>query len=292
MSAPRLDPEFEPRLVEAAALEAIGGHAREGEFHAERDAVYDIVEPELREAAFAALHARWFERLALDRPFDAALAEQPTVADGCARWLIAGAGSPRDEAGDLLMGPAPTLLVRVLPRTVAARERLLRLLRRELLHVADMLDPAFGYEAVLPRSIAGGARERLVRGNYRVVWNSYVDGRLLRLGRLPLVVREERMAEFGRAFPHLGTRTVTAFDVFFCGRDLTHAVLLAFAAGAAGPSLSRCALCELPTRDFEPVPAGLSDHILAAIRRDVPAWQPADGLCRRCAEIYACREVP
>jgi hypothetical protein len=34
--------------------------------------------------------------------------------------------------------------------------------------------------------------------------------------------------------------------------------------------------------------AGARDgDILAAIERDFPAWQPADGLCTRCAELYA-----
>jgi hypothetical protein len=295
MSAPRLEPTFAPRLVEAAVLEAMRGHAREPEFHAQRDAVYDIVEPELREAAFASLHARWFERTALDRTFHEALAEQAAVAGGCARWLVADARASREEAADLLVVPGgrPTLLVRVQPATVATPERLLRLLRRELLHVADMLDPAFGYKAALPPDVAGGPRERVVRGHYRIVWDAYVDGRLVRRGALPAGVRAERRVEFGRAFPRLGAGTEAAFDRFFGGRGLTHAALLAFAAGGAdGAPVAGCRLCSLPTRDFEPVPAALPDHILAAIRRDVPAWQPADGLCRRCAEVYACREAP
>jgi hypothetical protein len=233
MSTRRLEPEFDSRLVEAAVLEAIRGHAREREFHGERDTVYDIVDPERREAAFEALHACWFARIALDRPFHEALAEQPAVARGCRRWLVAGARSSRDETADVLVGPAagPTLLVRAGPRTVAARERLLGLLRRELLHVADMLDPAFGYEAALPRDIAGGPRAHAVRDKYHVLWNSYVDGRLLRRGLLPVAVREERVVEFGRAFPRLGGATAAAFEAFFGGRDLTHAALLAFACG-------------------------------------------------------------
>ena len=28
------------------------------------------------------------------------------------------------------------------------------------------------------------------------------------------------------------------------------------------------------------------------IERDFPAWQPADRVCSRCAEVYACREAP
>lgn len=60
--AQRLDPEFDPRLIEAAVLEASRGHAWEHEFHSERDTVYDIVDPDRRETAFRALHERWFTR--------------------------------------------------------------------------------------------------------------------------------------------------------------------------------------------------------------------------------------
>jgi hypothetical protein len=233
VSLPALQPELEPQLVEATLLEAIRGHAREREFHAERDAVYDIVDGERREAAFAALHACWFARLALDAPLHEALAEQPAVARGCVRWLIAAARASRDEAADLLVGPDGdrTLFVRVRPATAAAPDRLLRLLRRELLHVADMLDPAFGYEAALPPDVAGSALARAVRDRYRILWSSYVDGRLWRQGLLPATAREERRAEFGRAFPRPGGHAVVAFERFFGGRDLTHAMLLAFARG-------------------------------------------------------------
>ena len=292
MSARGLEPEFDPRLVEAAVLVAVARRGRDGEFHAERDALYRIAEPEPREAGFAALHARWFERLALDRPFGEALAERPAIAARCRRWLVARARGTRDEAADLLVAPSapPTLLVRVTAETVATAERLTLLLRRELLHVADMLDPRFGYAPSLPEGLAGGARESVVRGNYRVLWDAYVDGRLARRGAVPPAARAERLLEFGRAFPHLGAGTAAAFERFFGARELTHAELLAFAAGGpAGAPLPRCRLCELPTRDFAPAPEALAVEVLAAIARDFPSWRPADGLCGRCAELYASR---
>ena len=233
MSVARLDPEFDPRLVEAAVLAAARRPPAHGDFHAERDTIYQVADPEPREAAFQALHARWFARLGLDRPFRGALAEQPAIAAGCGRWLVAQARGRREEAADLLIAPdvGPTLLVRVTPEAVTAPESLWRLLRRELLHIADMLDPAFGYEAALPRGAAGSGRERLVRENYRVLWNAWVDGRLVRQGTLPATARGERLADFARAFPHLGAGAEAAFDRVFDGPRLTHAVLVAFAAG-------------------------------------------------------------
>lgn len=232
MSAGRLAPEFDPRLVEAAVLEAIRGHVHGREFHAEREAVYEVGEPEPREAAFEALHARWFERLALDQAFDQTLAERPELAARCGRCLIARARGRRDEVADLLVTPddRPTLVVLVMPETVAVPERLRILLRRELLRIGDMLDPRFGYEPVPPAGAAGGAWSWARRDAYRVLWDAYVDGRLARLGVLPSTARRDRMGEFVRAFRHLGADAEAAFERFFGGRELTHAEFVAFTA--------------------------------------------------------------
>jgi hypothetical protein len=98
-----------------------------------------------------------------------------------------------------------------------------------------MLDPCFGYEASLPADVAGSGRERAVRDRYRVLWNVYVDGRLVESGALPEGTRRERMREFAGTFPHLGIGAGEAFTRFFDGRGLRHAGLMAFAsAGAVG----------------------------------------------------------
>ena len=289
---PGLEPEWEPRLVEAAVLAATRGSADERRFHAERDAHYEIAEPEAREAAFATLHARWFACLTLDRPLHEALALRPEVAVGCGRCLVMRARGGRDEGGDLLVAPEsrPVLSVRVCPETVAEPERLRLLLRRELLHVADMLAPRFGYEPALPERVAGGGRERAVRDNYRVVWDAYVDGRLVRAGLVPTGARADRFRDFARAFSHLGDALEATFERFFIASELTHVELLAFAAGdVAGAPLARCRLCDMPTRAFDPAPERLPRAVQAAIVGDFPSWRPADGLCGRCAELYASR---
>ncbi len=288
----RLELEWDPALVEGAVLAAISGPTETRRFHAERDGLYRIAEPEPREAAFAALHARWFVRLGLGRPFSLALAERPEIAERCGRWLVARARARRDEAADLLVasGVLPTLLVRVTAETVATAGRLQILLRHELLCVSDMLDPRFAYAPSLREDAAGGARERVVRDNYRVLWSVFVDGRLLRAGLAPGAVRRERLREFLAAFPHLGDRGEAAFERFFDGRGLTHAALLAAAAGGPdGTPSPRCRLCDLPTPEIEAAAEALPHDVLAAIVRDFPSWRPADGVCGRCAELYASR---
>ncbi|OGK95613.1 MAG: hypothetical protein A3D33_08565 [Candidatus Rokubacteria bacterium RIFCSPHIGHO2_02_FULL_73_26] len=291
MTASRLALEYEPRLVEGAVLLAVAGRAAERRFRAERDRFYRVADGAEREMGFDTFHAAWFARLALDRPFCEALEEQPAIVARCARWLVARARGRSDEAADLLVphGARPTLLVRVTCETVAAPEALRLLLRRELLHVADMLDPRFAYAPGVPADVAGGPRERLVRENYRVLWNVYVDGRLARRGLVPASVRAERLREFTRAFAPLGDAAAAAFAPFFDENDRTHADLMAFAARGPGAApLPRCRLCELPGLTLS-VDSALPAHTRAAIALDFPAWRPADGVCARCAELYASR---
>jgi hypothetical protein len=149
------------------------------------------------------------------------------VEAACARGVVARAAAACDEAADVLVAPGerPTLLIRLLPATLSQPERAQLLLRRELLHVADVLDPDFGYApaASAPRLEA----HRVER--YRVLWDASVDGRLLRSGRAPSRVRAERESEFARAFPALGGRTAELFRRFFDGERCTHGELVAFA---------------------------------------------------------------
>jgi len=229
--------EYEPRLIEEAVFCAIRGRREETAFRAERDRLYEIGDPEAREAGFRAFHASWFERLGLGAGIAEALGEQPSVAAGAARCLVATAPSSGEEGAELFVssgnGPAGargrTLLIRLKPVTLTLPDRLRSLLRHELLHIADMLDPRFGYEPRLPPSAAAPASERLLRERYRVLWDAYIDGRLAVLGRAPAGARAARLGEFTRAFPALGEVAEAAFDRFFGAATLSHGELVAFA---------------------------------------------------------------
>lgn len=284
-----LDLEYEPDLVEAAVLEALRGHPEEPRFRRERDPIYEIPDTEARDAEFRHLGVRWFERLALAEPLDLALGEAPNVTAGCGRAIVGRARTARDEVADLRVGSSgrPTLLIRLRAETLARRDRALPVLRHELAHVADMLDPAFGYE---PRLAAGSAREPLLRDRYRALWDTLIDGRLSRLGRAPASARIDRWRDFIRAFPELGEGAEAAFARFWDGPRPAHADLLAFAAGEAdGTRRPECPLCRLPARDFEPEPETLPEAVATAIAGDFPWWTPDAGLCRRCAELYRAR---
>ncbi len=236
MTASRLAVEYERALVEAAVLASARGRPEERRFLGERECLYEIADAEARDDAFAALHSAWFERLGLDEPLRSALDGRPDIAVRCGRCIVARAIAARDESADLLVAPPgrPTVLIRVRPETICVPERFQRLLRHELLHIADMLDTDFGYEPRLPRAERGPLHDRLLADRYRVLWDAFIDGRLARAGLAPAMVREERLAEFARAFPNLGDRTEAAFERFFGAARCTHADLAEFAVNMSG----------------------------------------------------------
>lgn len=291
--------EYQPELVEEAVLAAMRGRPGEAEFRASRDTLYGIPDAEERETRFRVLHGAWFERLALGEAVVAALREQPAISASSARCLLALAPSGEEEGVELFVagggaaGPVRrTVVLRLRPETFTNPERLRALLRHELLHLADMLDPRFGY---VPGGPGLGVPDALLRERYRVLWDTCIDGRLRRLGWAPVSVRVERRREFAATFPMLGEQLEPAFDWFFGASALTHADLLKFAAepeaafGLArrGPHPGeRCPLCRLPTRVFAPDPDRLPRAVRERILGSFPGWHPTDGLCRQCADLY------
>jgi hypothetical protein len=128
-------------------------------FRAERDGIYEADEPDEREARFAELHGRFFLQLGLDRPLHEVLGERSELLLRTRGCRVLPASSRREETADVradLGAPvdaAPTIVVRLRPQSLLDQGALRTLLRRELLHVADMLDPAFGYLKELPSAL-------------------------------------------------------------------------------------------------------------------------------------------
>lgn len=288
---------FSADLAEEAVLRAITGHAEEHAFRRTRDPLYRLA-PEDRDPAFTRLHLEWFARLALDQPFHQALGELAALGEACARCLVSRALSRQDETVDLLVAPEEedrggrSVLVRVRATALEDGPRLLGWLRAELLKVADMLDPDFGYQPTLP---SGGdpAYERLARERYRVIWDASVTGRLVRRG----VAAEDAIGDarraFAAAFAMLGPAVDETFQRFLDGEIRRHAEWVALAAMPLGQrdaiSLvpgGRCPLCRSPTYSPEPNPRSLPRAFVNRILSDFPSWSPAAGLCRQCADLY------
>lgn len=225
---------FASDFVEATVLfaEPSMAGADRRRFRRERDPLYEIGDEQEREQRFDQLHRAWFERLGLDRQL-ARLIAGPGGLEALEETRVLRASTAAEEGADLVdraaMGQSgrPLLVIRLRPATVFDRDGCAALLARELLHVRDMLDPGFGYERRLPSD--GALTETMLRERYRVLWDTTIDGRLVRAAVLPPEVRAARCREFESMFSMLGAARPLAFARWFdCVRP-THAELVTFA---------------------------------------------------------------
>ena len=308
-------------LVEESVLCAVRARPRGGQatFHRERDLLYEVADPDQREIQFERFHRRWFLSLRLNAPLDRALAELPSLVGTTAGCWVLRVASRKDEMADLVRRPTdgssvgptaaapeplafprssraekddPAIVVRLCPETLLDPDGLLGLLRHELMHLTDMLDPRFGYQQELYASEAGPSYDNLVRERYRIVWAATIDGRLARQNLLPSSGREQRLREFARAFPMLADAIELEFGRWFDARDPNHHQILAFAqdprrlGGQLGRLDGRCPLCRFPTPALSLRGEGLPRAALLAIERSFPSWHPEQGVCIQCAALY------
>ncbi len=299
--------ELDSRLVEDAVLAALRGRPR-GPYWAKHDALYAVANEEERDQKFAELHRTELEALDLCAPLRAALDEQPLIAEKVRICRVGPAPSARDEGAELFVarrGDASepvdrSILLRLRPQAFCEPQELLAFLRHELQHIADMLDPAFGYDPELPDVEGGPMRLKLALQRYRVLWDTVIDGRLLRLGRALESARALRQRELTRAFPMLGENVERAFTRWFEAAAPTHAEILSFALdplkamGLEKPArgaLGLCPLCQctgvIHDREETALPPVIASEILA----DFPAWTPDDGICPQCVDLYRGRTL-
>jgi hypothetical protein len=284
---------FDPVLVEESVLLATetSPPALRSQYRVERDGIYEIGDADEREAAFLDLDARWFERLQLGVPLVRALREFETVLARVSRSIVLLAGRRRDEGADLHDSRAskPTLAIKLTPASLLEFDRVVPLLRSELLHVEDMLDPAFAYDREPASMDIDPVYEKLVRDRFRVLWNTSVDGRLQARGWLPGEGEERIRRDFLSTFIMLGPEAEGHFERFFHGPRPPQGGLLDFARGVEGRASGRCPLCRFPTAGFRGGDKPLEARVREAIGRDFPAWSPSQGICPQCADLYEAR---
>jgi hypothetical protein len=236
-----LRPEIESRLAESTVELALRARPAAA-FWRERDAIYELGDEEARDRAFAELHGRHFALLELGAPIAAALREQPAIAAAVGRCHVLAAASPKSEGAELFVdrgqgrvagaGPpaaARTLVLRLLPATLLAPERLQGLLRHELGHIADMLDPRFAYDPTPPELEESELHPGLILARYRALWDLSLDARLIRRGLAETAALAPRQREFLRTFACLGDRAARAAERVAAEDAPTHPQLLRWA---------------------------------------------------------------
>lgn len=298
--------ELQPQLIEDAVARVMADHAEAGNFWRERDQLYEKTVGEAREAAFRNFFASWFNRLGLLAPLHHVFDLWPMLTEATHRCILMRAQAKKHIGAELYIAateaglPARahrTIVVQLTPELAARSEALLEFLRHEFLHLVDMLDPHFGYDPHFPKSEAGPAYDHFLQGRYSVLWDITIDGRLQQRGWLPVAARAKHFANFKRTFQGEEEKLMRAFAHFFERNSHTHQELVAFArhpehwlAGEkrAATSQGRCAICHFPT--FQLIsPGALTRELHTKIQQDYPAWNPAQLICRQCADLYESR---
>ena len=222
--------QYEQSLVETAVFLAVrSDHRLECELHQVIDRLYEIPDEELRQREFVPVFRDFFTKLGFDRLIAGLLAERPQISELVDRCVVREAARKKSESAELLVQGdqdgqelgGKTLVFQLCPQSFIETDRLVSLMRRELLHVADMLDKRFGY---LREAFPGEpSRQNLQRDRYRVLWDTYVAGRLER-EQFGVNGEKERLERaFGRVFANTTAETDgRVFAGIFDAPSLTH----------------------------------------------------------------------
>jgi hypothetical protein len=271
-------------------------------FQAEREKCYTVLDPDERNAAFFQVHLAWFREWRLDQTLQSFVDELPLLTKALHILAWRKARNQSDEGAELYVqsraGVSPALpsrnaVVATRPERFERNECLGLLLRHELTHLHDMVDPTFGYSPELSQLGPVTAPPRLIRERYRLLWDITIDARLSRAGHAVSRTREQQEKLFHRVYsfwPEDQRRAV--FDELSSTLEPTHTRLLALAsdprdlAHTVGPLPgSPCPLCGFSTFEWAEVTL-LSESSCAQLKAEFPHWRPEQSLCKRCAETY------
>ncbi len=175
-------------------------------FYKERDWTYE--EPgneEEREEKFRSLYHRWFRQIGLKAFFERLITEFPDLIHREIPIFVRRAWERKGEGAELYReGHQNKILIRLQVIRLEDRESLAGFLRQELMHLSDILDPAFEYDPAVVLGGENAAEDDLIRQRFALLWNLYVEGRMARRGWKVSVPLEVREREFEKAFPNWG----------------------------------------------------------------------------------------
>lgn len=233
--------EYDPALVEQATfLAARAGAEHECALHQLLDPLYGIPDVELRLRGFRAAYADMFRRMGLDRIVPAYTRLFPRIGNRLTRCLVRQAERLRAQSVDLYhdktvqgaTAAVPTLIIALCPEFFLDPAQLRPWMYRQLLHVDDMLDDEFAYHRALPEVSA--TERNLIRDRYGVLWDMYVEGRLVRSGLIDRREAERLWPSLVRLLTHNGQRPSRKhFERLLNARALKHEHLLSWAVAPA-----------------------------------------------------------
>jgi len=267
-------------------------------FHRAREKCYTVLDPDERNAAFFKVHLDWFREWGLEEVLAGVIKRYPLVKRSVSAMAFRQAKSRNEEGAELFVQrnakvPERNAVIALRTERFERDESLMPFLHRELMHLHDMVDPAFGYSPFLRTSGPSPTQQRIARQRYRLLWEVTIDARLARSGATNSDERERHQMIFDRAYsfwPEAKRHEV--FEELWRNPAPRHAHLLALAADPRDLSRAHealpgapCPLCSFPTFEWAPI-SSFSDEIIVRLQREFPHWRPEQGCCARCMEVY------
>lgn len=204
MTYPKI--QFDPDFIEEAVFLYAGKEAASSaltkSFHEARERLYAEPFGERREQAFRIFYEEYFARFGLRAIFENILAEFPLLSGlDMLIYIKKVAGRKREESELYVNGQAKTVYIGLQAIRILERGFLESFLRFELMHICDMLDEVFHYSPYPLFLKEGGVVENEnIKNRFRLLWDIYVDSRLVRRGHRPFVHEDARQKEFKKVF--------------------------------------------------------------------------------------------
>jgi hypothetical protein len=229
--------EYDPQLVEQTTfLAARSDPEKECAMHELLDPLYKIGDAELRQRAFREVYGELFRRFGLDQIVPAYARTFPLLSGRLGRCIVREAERRRAQSADLYRDKTggranngeQVLIIALCPECLLDQDRLRPWLYRQLRHIEDMVDEGFAYECDLPAAPA--VQQNLIRDRYAVLWDIFVEGRLIQSERLCNDGVGGLWLSFSKSFARDGrTPPKATFERLMASVGLTHAQLLAWA---------------------------------------------------------------
>ena len=312
---------YDAKLTEAVVRQEVDKRERKGdlslmeEYHKEVDPIYDIDDALDREEEFDKLYEKFFlNNLGYGKVIKEVFDEFPFLNEKISDVYI-NMDLMREEANLMKKDPDEPgnlrkIKFKMRPEIFGDTNELRKSIRHELMHVKDMLDDDYGYDIRVPAGL-NTTEENFVRDRYKILWDIYIDSRLIKEGRETMETKEKRFAWFSGIYRKLpNEQKVVMFDNFWNKEKITHKEILDMATDMmkAVPLLGgdasdaelekekqsywsgrQCPLCKFPTykwsNDINPEDEN-AKKLQNAIKADFPKWTAEEGVCERCAELY------
>lgn len=290
--------QFDPAFVEEAVFLKIKSLGDQDPltklFHHAREQIYeDNQSLEGEGGAFHKFYKNYFIKMGIQAIFEGIFMESPMLYQSNLTIFVRKVWETKQEGAELYrLGAFKTVYVGLKAVRILDRDFLQTLLRHEMMHVSDMLDPEFCYSPSPEFKGKSEVENDLIRERFAFLWDTYIDARLRCNGWPPVVTVDKRKTDFERLFSlwdHDYRNKI--YEEITRKNNLTQRDLLNFASDRCltkplGQGGLRCPLCDCLTH--EPITQWAQENVsvIDEIKKYHPNWDPSLGSCLQCLEIY------